>query len=103
MVVWKLALATRPTGFSRCVCIIKPDKTFIFRAVKRERIPDAVRPFRRRFPTFDIELHPKTRFMDNVCVAVECQKVFESVIFFPAFSTHSSRLSESDNNPGIIW
>ena len=75
MVVCKLALSTRPTGFSHYVGIIKPNKTFILRAVKREGIFDAVWPFRSYLDTFDIEFDPKARFVDYIRVAVEGQKI----------------------------
>ena len=98
MVVCNSGFPARATGFSNGVCIVESDETFVLRTVKRERILNAMRPFRIRLDTFDLELHPIACFIDYICIAVKSQKVFKTAVPWRVFVAHVNRLSESDNS-----
>ena len=100
MIVWSIAFSAGATRLCDSVCIVESNKTLISRAVKRERIPDAVWPFWSRSDKLDLKFHPETSFMNNVGVAIESQQIFKSVIRLPA---HNKMLSESDNSTDIIF
>jgi hypothetical protein len=72
-------------------CVVESNQSLIFRTMESERILESMKTLSSGVYRFDFEFHPIAGFVDYVCVAVECQWIFKSVIYLPAHNCYVIR------------